>query len=74
MIKFRSLEIIGETMNRILSKEPDIAISHARNIVGLRNFIIHSYERVEDIYLWKIVCNDLPGLKAEIDDLLGGRE
>lgn len=66
----RNLEIIGEAMNRILRKDPDIAITHARNIVNLRNLIIHAYDGVDDAEIWRIVCNDLPLLKEEVQRLL----
>lgn len=66
----RSLEIIGEAMNRILAKEPDIKISYARSVVNLRNLIIHTYDRIDDQLIWKIVCNDLPHLKTEVIRLL----
>jgi len=39
----RNLEIIGEAVNRILTKDENINIENARKIVGLRNHIIHSY-------------------------------
>lgn len=66
----RNLEIIGEAMNRILSKQPDIAITHARNIVNLRNLISHAYDGIDDERIWSIICKDLPRLKEEVDRLL----
>ena len=38
----RELEIIGEATNRILKIDPAIAISDARRIVSLRNWIMCS--------------------------------
>jgi len=66
----RNLEIIGEAMNRILTKEPNIAISDARKIVNLRNHVIHSYDSVSDENIWAIIVNNLPILKIDIDKLL----
>jgi len=66
----RNLEIIGESINRILAKDPDIKISDARKIVNLRNFVIHSYDSISDESIWAIVINHLPELKKEIDDLI----
>ena len=66
----RNLEIIGEAMNRILSKDPDIRISYARNIVNLRNLISHAYDGIDDERIWSIICKDLPYLKEEVDRLL----
>ena len=66
----RNLEIIGEATNRILKKEPNILISHAKSIIGLRNLIIHAYDSVSDENIWAIIINHLPKLKDEINYLL----
>ena len=66
----RNLEIIGEATNRILAKEPDIAITAGRNIVNLRNLISHAYDGVDDERIWSIINKDLPILKTEVDTLL----
>ena len=44
----RNLEIIGESMNRILKEDPEYNIEHVRRIIGLRNQIIHGYDSVSD--------------------------
>lgn len=69
----RNVEIIGEAVNRILSTEPEIAITHARRIVDTRNFIIHEYEKVSDEVLWAIAIRHIPLLKIEIEALLEHR-
>ena len=66
----RNIEIIGEAVNRILKQNPDFAIQNARNIVGTRNRIIHSYNNIADDMIWSIVINSLPKLKVEIENLL----
>lgn len=66
----RNIEIIGEAVGRILKHSPDIAIENARNIVGTRNRIIHSYDSIADDLIWSIVVNSLPKLKAEVQRLL----
>ena len=66
----RNLEIIGESVNRILSRDPNIAIENAKKIVGLRNHIIHSYDNISEETVWAIVINNIPKLKKEIDSLL----
>ena len=67
----RNLEIIGEAMNRILTRDPKFPIDSARKIVGLRNYIIHSYDNISDAALWAIVMNNLPTLRKEIEKLFG---
>ena len=66
----RNLEIIGEAVNRVLSKDASIAIENAKKIVGLRNHIIHSYDNISEEIVWAIVINHIPKLKQEVDALL----
>jgi len=66
----REIEIIVEAMNRILRVNPDCKIKNARTIVDTRNWVIHNYDRVDDVILWGIVINHLPKLKSEIIELM----
>ena len=68
----REIEIIGEAMNRILKMDPDFHIENARQIVDARNWVIHGYDKVDDVVIWGIVSNHLPKLKKEIEDYLEG--
>ena len=56
----RELEIIGEATNNLLKIDPDVALSSARNIVNLRNRVIHAYDAVDDTLIWKVVVKDVP--------------
>jgi len=66
----RSLEIIGEAVNRILNVDPEFPITHARKIVDTRNRISHGYDTVSDDIVWGIIVRDLDKLKAEVKNLL----
>jgi len=66
----REIEIIGEAMNRIMKIAPDIKIENARQIVDTRNWVIHGYDKVDDVVIWGIISNHLPKLRKEVDDLL----
>ena len=68
----RNLEIIGEAMNRIVTRDSSYLekITEARNIVGLRNQIIHSYDTLSDENIWSILINHFPKLKVEVEELL----
>lgn len=68
----RDLEIIGEAMNRILTRDNEfhLKITNAKSIVGLRNQIIHVYDGISDENIWSILTNHLPKLKEEIDALI----
>lgn len=63
----RELEIIGEAVNNLRKINPTITISNKRQIVALRNWIIHAYDQVDDRVVWDTVTNDLAILKAEIE-------
>jgi len=64
------IKIIGEAMNRILTADNDIILSHSRKIVDTRNRIIHGYDTVSDEIIWNIAFNNLPILKIEVEKLL----
>jgi uncharacterized protein with HEPN domain len=67
----RNVEIIGEALNRIITKDSTVTISNARKIVDTRNRIIHGYDSVSDEIIWGIVINHLPVLQTEVQNLLG---
>jgi uncharacterized protein with HEPN domain len=66
----REIEIIGEAMNRIMKISPDLQIENARQIVDTRNWVIHGYDKVDDVVIWGIVSIHLPKLKKEIEHYL----
>ena len=66
----RELEIIGEAIGKLLKINPAISISYARQIVDLRNRVIHSYDNVNHIVIWSIIMNHLPVLKEEAELLM----
>lgn len=66
----RELEIIGEAMSKLLKINPKISLSYARLIVDLRNKVIHAYDTIDDVIVWKIVTKDIPILFGEVNNLL----
>jgi uncharacterized protein with HEPN domain len=66
----RELEIIGEAASRILKLNSDINIDNARKIVDLRNWVIHGYDKIDDMIIWGIISKQLPLLKIQVDELL----
>ena len=66
----RNIEIIGEAINRIIKQDSGISIENARNIIGTRNKIIHSYDNISDELIWSIVINHLPLLKEEVSKII----
>ncbi len=66
----RELEIIGEAVGKLLKINPAISISYARQIIDLRNKVIHAYDSVNNIVIWNIIMNHIPTLKAEVELLI----
>jgi len=68
----RELEIIGEAVNRIISRDSSFEkkIQDAKNIISLRNHVIHAYDNISDENIWAILINHLPKLKSEIESLI----
>jgi uncharacterized protein with HEPN domain len=65
----RELEIIGEAVSRILKLDEGIEISDSRRIVDLRNWVIHGYDKVDDVIIWGIISRDIPKLKDQVKKL-----
>ena len=65
----RDLEIIGEAVRKIIEIEPNVSISSAKNIIGLRNLISHAYDSVEPELLWGIIQHNIPQLSIEINQI-----
>jgi uncharacterized protein with HEPN domain len=66
----RELEIIGEASNRIMKLDSEFPIDNARKIVDLRNWVIHGYDKVDDVIIWGILTNHLPKLKEQVENLM----
>jgi len=66
----RNIEIIGEAVNRILKRDKNFQFNNAQKIIGTRNRIAHTYDKISDDLIWSIIINSLPKLKEEVEDLL----
>ena len=66
----RELEIIGEAANRILRIDSTVKIDNVRKVVDLWNWVIHGYDKIDDVIIWGIISKHLPLLKAQVDELL----
>ena len=69
----RNFEIIGEATKRVSDtlreKHPDVPW---RRLAGLRDVLIHQYNRVDLDEVWNIVERDVPDLKRKIEAILQG--
>ena len=66
----REFEIIGEAMNRIDKVDPEINLSSKGLIIGMRNRVIHGYDKIDNVIVWGTIVRHLPILKKEIDQLM----
>ena len=67
----KQLEIIGEAANRV-TDELKQGYPHInwREIVGLRNILIHEYFGVDERIVWEIIQNDIPKLKSNLKTVI----
>lgn len=67
----RHLEIIGEASSKI-SKElkTDYTEIPWREIIALRNIVLHEYFRVDVAEIWTTIQQDLPPLKEQVKSIL----
>jgi uncharacterized protein with HEPN domain len=68
----RDFEIIGEALARIRKIDEEFLknISDYQRIIGFRNILIHGYDIIDDIIVWKAAENHLPILVKEIQKML----
>jgi uncharacterized protein with HEPN domain len=67
----RQLEIIGEASRNLSSefREQQAEIPW-RQIIGLRNRVIHAYFEINLTIIWEVIQNDLPSLKKKLTKLI----
>ena len=67
----RLVEIVGEAANKV---SPELQAAHPeipwREIVSMRNRIIHGYDSVDFDILWAVVRDDLPALIERLEAML----
>ena len=68
---FHLFGILGEAANRV---SRDFQRAHPeidwRGIVGLRNYLLHSYDRIEMGTVWRTAREDVPALVATLERIL----
>jgi uncharacterized protein with HEPN domain len=69
----RKLEIIGEAINRIAHYDAMLVqgISDHRRIIDFRNVLAHQYDVVNSEAVWRVIQEDLPVLRRDVEALLG---
>jgi uncharacterized protein with HEPN domain len=71
----RQLEIMGEAARR-LSEETRLEIPEIpwRQIISMRNRLIHGYDDVDLVIVWETIQNDLPPLIAQLEKVVPAEE
>lgn len=62
----RHLGIIGEAVNKFLKESGSNELHFSRQIISLRNRLIHSYDNIDDSIIWSIVQRQISPLKGEV--------
>jgi len=64
----RQLEILGEACQRMAQSDSDIRqrLPEAGFAIGLRNKIIHGYDRIENAVVFDTLMHDLPVLEERL--------
>ena len=67
----RQLEIVGEAASRVAEDfrkaHPDVPW---RKMVGMRNILIHAYNRVDLAEVWSVVVDEFPTMIKALEALL----
>lgn len=68
----RQFEIIGEALNRLSKISPTIAqeVPNLREIIGLRNILIHGYASIDHGRIWHTAEHLVPKLRLVVTALL----
>ena len=67
----RQIEIIGEASSKLTKSFRDTNSQIPwKNIVGMRNKLIHDYFGVDVMAVWETVKNDIPTLKTNLDTII----
>lgn len=64
----REFEIIGEAITRINKINPELQISSKKQIISMRNRVIHGYDKIDDKIVWGTIIRHIPILKKEIEE------
>lgn len=57
-------------MNRIDKLDPNIVIASKKQIISMRNRVIHGYDKIDDEIIWGTIVRHLPKLKIDINELM----
>ena len=62
----RQLAIIGEALNKFYQSETAIKIENDKQIIALRNRLVHAYDSIDSSIVWAVIKKHIPQLKEEV--------
>ncbi|WP_295650570.1 HepT-like ribonuclease domain-containing protein [uncultured Mucilaginibacter sp.] len=65
----RQLSIVGEALTQLRKLDAE-ELAHTKQIIGLRNMIVHAYDTIDDSIIWSIVKRHIAPLKQEVVEKL----
>lgn len=68
------LAIVGEATNKLRQETPPIELPSARQIIGLRNRLVHAYDGIDDGSIWDVIHHHLPPLREDVRRRIAGIE
>lgn len=70
------LTILGESLSQARRDEPSVGqlLPEARQIIGMRNRIVHVYDGVDLRLLWQAMTLRVPELVPRLEEVLGAVE
>lgn len=68
----RNFITIGEAMNRLRHREPELleALAEHPQVVAFRNIVVHAYDSVDPAVVWNVTRHHLPDLLTKVDGIL----
>ncbi len=71
----RRIEIIGEAARRI-SLETQIVFQNLpwKEMIGMRNIMIHDYDDVDMVIVWDTVKKDIPFLISALENIINSED
>jgi len=69
----RQLQIIGEALAQLRSKDPEAAaqIPELPRVVAFRNILVHGYADVDQKIVWGVIVTALQRLQDRLREMLG---
>jgi uncharacterized protein with HEPN domain len=62
----REFEIIGEAMSRMDKLDSTLKISNKKQIISMRNRVIHGYDKIDNEIIWGTIVRHLPIFKLRL--------